>query len=397
MLTIACLTSACNRLKNGNTANNIASPINYADSLDIDLQNRYDKNYLPGFAIAIFSKDSILYEKGFGYSNLETKQPFTQNTIQLIASVAKTFIGVSLMKAVENGKLNLDDEINNYLPFSVVNPNFPNSKITIRHLAMHTSSISDSKNYNRTYLFEEPLNEDEFSDEWQELIGVYNQNKLMPVGVFLEKILSKNGEWYDRDNFYNNPPGKTYEYSNIGATLLAFIIARVTNENFQSYTRTHIFDPLNMSDTSWEKPQKDNKNHTIYYRENFKPFPNYSMITYPDGGLYSTVADLTKYLQEIMKGYNGEGTILSKEAFLTMMKKPTKEEDYPDAICWDLSIPCCIGHAGNDFGTSTLMYFEPATGIGRILFANVSIENEKQEEAFYGIFNDLFKYDLRKK
>jgi hypothetical protein len=53
-----------------------------------------------------------------------------------------------------------------------------------------------------------------------------------------------------------------------------------------------------------------------------------------------------------------------------------------------------IGHAGNDFGTATLMYFSPKTGIGRILFTNISIETEEQENAFYEIYNKLFEYDF---
>ena len=219
----------------------------------------------------------------------------------------------------------------------------------------------------------------------------------MPMPEFLKSILSKEGQWYEAENFFNNPPGKVYEYSNIGATLLAFIVETATGEDYRAYTKRQILDPLKMMATSWEAPQKGNALHTVYYRSGLTPFPNYTMITYPDGGLYSSVSDLTRYLQEMIRGYHGEEAILRKTSFQAMMGRRPGEENFPDAICWDLSIPCCIGHAGNDFGTSTLMYFEPETGIGRILFANVSLEEEGQEEAFYGIFNDLFKYNFRKK
>jgi len=56
-----------------------------------------------------------------------------------------------------------------------------------------------------------------------------------------------------------------------------------------------------------------------------------------------------------------------------------------------------IGHAGNDFGTSTVAYFSPSTGIGRILFSNISIEKEEQADTFYGIYNLLFEYDFKHK
>jgi len=95
-----------------------------------------------------------------------------------------------------------------------------------------------------------------------------------------------------------------------------------------------------------------------------------------------------------MKGYSGESSLLSKESFREMMSHQYDKEELTEGLCWDLSIEGLIGHAGNDFGTSTLMYFSPESGIGRILFTNISTENEDQEETFYGIYNLLFKYDL---
>ena len=57
---------------------------------------------------------------------------------------------------------------------------------------------------------------------------------------------------------------------------------------------------------------------------------------------------------------------------------------------WDLSISCCVGHGGNDFGVATVMYFEPRTGLGRIIFTNISIESDEVDDLFYGIMNLLF-------
>ena len=124
--------------------------------------------------------------------------------------------------------------------------------------------------------------------------------------------------------------------------------------------------------------------------------PKYQIITYPDGGLYSSVSDMTRYLQEMMKGLEGKSSIMTKKSYQEMMRKQFDGEELTEGICWDLSFEGLIGHAGNDFGTTTLMYFSPETGIGRILFTNISIEREEQEETFYEIYNLLFKYDLIK-
>ena len=97
---------------------------NVGDSITLKLNKISINSNLVGFAVAIVNKDSIVYAKGFGYANLEAKTPYTINTIQPIASISKTLLGVALMKAQEMGKLNLNDNINDYLPFKIYNPNF---------------------------------------------------------------------------------------------------------------------------------------------------------------------------------------------------------------------------------------------------------------------------------
>ena len=90
---------------------------------------------IAGMAIAIVSGDSIIFTQGYGYSNIQTKEPFTPNTVINIASISKTFVGVALL--VENGLISLDEDGNTFLPFQVLNPHLPESIITPRHLMSH--------------------------------------------------------------------------------------------------------------------------------------------------------------------------------------------------------------------------------------------------------------------
>ena len=364
------------------------------DSLTVSLQKFQDKNILPGFVVSIFTKDSILYQKGFGYSNVADKKLYNEENIQMIASITKTLVGVSLMKLVEDGKLKLDEPINNILPFEVINPKFPETPITLRHLATHTSSIGDSELSDKGYRFETPLKENEFPEAWHPLLENYNKTEDITMGEFLKRKLYKEGKWYEKSVFNDSQPSVEYEYSNLGATLLAYIIQISKGENFDDYTNELILKPLDMNSSNWDIDKIKKDRHISYYNELYNEIPKYYIITYPDGGLYSSVSDLTKYLQEMMKGYSGESSLLSKESFREMMSHQYDKEELTEGLCWDLSIEGLIGHAGNDFGTSTLMYFSPESGIGRILFTNISTENEDQEETFYGIYNLLFKYDL---
>jgi len=372
------------------------TPILQSDSLTIELEKVLNNKVLPGFAIAVFTKDSILYKKGFGYADMETKKPYSIQSVQIIASITKTLVGVALMKAVEKGILDLDDNVNDVLPFQVFNPHFPNTPITIRQLATHTSSIGDSDRYDKGYRFESPLLKNEFPKAHHKYLDNYNKTEQISMGDFLENKLSASGKWYDKKVFTKDKPGTSYEYSNLAITLLAYIIEIKTGMEFSEYTNQLIIKPLDMNASTWWLNDAKSKNHVTYYNEILNIVPNYYLITYPDGGLFSSVSDMTKYLQEMMKGYDGEGALLASDSYKTMMSKQYVDEELPDGLCWDLSMGNLIGHAGNDFGTATLMYFSPKTGIGRILFTNISIETEEQENAFYGIYNTLFEYDFTK-
>lgn len=184
-------------------------PSNFAiDSLIVELNEFQKKEILPGFAVSIFTKDNILFQNGFGYSNLKNKSPYSVDNVQIIASITKTLVGVALMKSVEDNKLKLDDAINDILPFEVQNPFYPNEKITVRHLATHTSTIADTENFDKGYRFEKPLELEKFSDDYIEILPLYNKTETDSMNEFLEKKLAISGEWYEKQIFLNERRGE---------------------------------------------------------------------------------------------------------------------------------------------------------------------------------------------
>ena len=114
-----------------------------SDSLDSALTMIIEENPIVGFGAAIVSPDSVFLQKGYGSSHLESDHRYTAQSIQPIASISKTFIGVSIMILVDQGKLSLDEPINDILPYDIYNPHFPEELITVRHLVTHTSTITD--------------------------------------------------------------------------------------------------------------------------------------------------------------------------------------------------------------------------------------------------------------
>src|SRR5688500_6874366 len=91
-------------------------------SIDTFIENIMKESGMVGLGAAIILDRKVVWTKGYGYADKDNKAPFTPNTIMNIGSISKTFTGVSLMRAAEDKKVSLDEDINSYLPFKVVNP-----------------------------------------------------------------------------------------------------------------------------------------------------------------------------------------------------------------------------------------------------------------------------------
>ena len=349
------------------------------DSLTDDLNIIKDRKNIVGFSTSIVNEDGILYNKGFGYSEIENQKEYTENTIQNIASISKTLIGISLFKAQEMGKLNLDDPVNNYLPFKIVNPTNPNIPITIRHLSTHTSTIMDSDNFwENTYILKKT--------DHPKTVSVFGYMKppdsKIPFADFLQSLLTNKGELYISDNFSKEKPGEKFSYSNLGATVCALVIQSATNTSYAKFTQENILNPLEMNNSGWSITTVDSTKISKLYGNYESVLADYSILTYPDGGLLTSSSDLSKLLIEFIKGYAGKGTLLSKESYKNLFENQLSESQMPEGteanfgIFLDFSKGFMgddfetIGHSGGDPGVVTGMFFNPKTGLGRILMLN---------------------------
>jgi CubicO group peptidase (beta-lactamase class C family) len=381
------------------------------DSLTLEIKDASKNGVFNGFAVSIVNDKGTLYQKGFGFSDIKSQKEYTDSTIQNIASISKTFVGLALLKAQELGKLKLDDPINKYLPFKVVNPNFPSNEITIRHLANHTSSIVDNEFY---------LTKDYFLKENQDLNGmnlvfdetqVFNpKDSVVSMEMFLNNLLTEKGKWNTKEIYAKNKPGDIYEYSNIGTTLTAFVIEKATGETFDKFTTKHILKPLKMNASGWHFEDIDFANYSKLYENPKTVLPFYSMVSYPDGNFITSINDLSLYLTELIKCYNGNGTILSKESFKEYFRpqleaknfidrndKNPFSESYNVGIFIGFGYTGYIGHTGGDPGVGSIMFFDPKKNIGRILIINTSFSDKKGNDTFYGIWDKLEKYQTKLK
>lgn len=363
------------------------------DSLDSILTTISKESIIPGFVATINQGNRTIYSKGFGYSDLANEQKFTTQTIHTLASVSKTVVGIAIMKLVEDGKLKLDDPINDYLPYSITSPHFPEKPITIRHLVTHTSSLNDDYDEGEkrpSELKEQPkYSLDEMPEE---MIGDihYWDGTFLPLEEYINRIFTPTGMWYAKSNFSNFEPGKKYEYSNEGTNLAGLIVEQISGISFSEFTQKHVFQPLNMTNTYWEYTDLKStvsKWYTVYEVDSTSQlfeFPRANESGQPCGDLKSNANDLSKYMIEITNGFNGIGKILNPESYQTLLNPQQNRDifeetddyalndDYDVGVFWAISQPGYRLHKGGSIGVLSLLYFNPNNDISVISFCNLA-------------------------
>jgi CubicO group peptidase (beta-lactamase class C family) len=321
---------------------------------------------IPGLTAAIVAKGKVAWTAGYGFANVEAQRPVTPNIAFSLGSTSKTVLAVALMQVWEKGKLSLDGNINDMLPFMVDNPHVAGEIITPRHLATHTSSIIDN----------EPVLEASYS---------FAGDSPIALGDFLKGYLVPGGQWYGANkNYAVASPGQQFSYSNIAAGLAGYLIETTTDAALDDHSDAHIFRPLGMTNTGWRLSDfPTTENIAVPYKfENgrYQPYPFYGYPTWPDGGLRSSVADLARFLAAVMNGGELDGVrILNKSTVDEMLRSQIPANQLPtgqvgQGIFWAIApvdkYGDFIGHTGGDPGVITFLFFQPATGVGVIGLIN---------------------------
>ncbi|BAV06443.1 beta-lactamase class C and other penicillin binding proteins [Filimonas lacunae] len=356
-------------------------------AMDSVIRQKMAESGIVGLSASIIVDKQVVWKKGFGFADKENKIPFTTSTIMNIASVTKTVTGACLMKAVEQGKVSLDEDINSYLPFKIVNPYFPQDRVTLRNLATHTSGLTDR------YPF--------YTD------SLYFNGKDSPeaLGDFLRNYFVAGGKYYSKENFLDHKAGTFREYSNIGTALAGFIVEQRTGQKLNQYSKHYIFKPLHMDDTGWFLSEINLKKHAKLYVKDENGIKNielYGLTTYPDGGVHTSTDDLSRFFIALLNNGTYKNTRILKEETAGQMltfqfnekNKPenTDPKDLNSGIFWATKMGGKrIGHNGSDPGVRTFMLSDLNKEVAVIMFSNTSL-TEKEEAKFFNIYSELYKY-----
>jgi CubicO group peptidase (beta-lactamase class C family) len=244
------------------------------------------ENHVPGAVVVVVRDGKVLFSKGYGYADLAARTPVDpEKTLFRPGSVSKLFVWTSVMQLVEQGKLALDADVNDYLDFKI--PATYPEPITLKTLMSHTPGFEDK-------------GEDLFVLEPEKIISLEAYlKKNLPARVF--------------------PPGEVGAYSNYGTALAGYIVERVSGMPFYEYVEKNIFSPLEMTHATFRQPLPAdlaadmssgyNYSNGGYVRGGFE-----YVVAYPAGSLSASGLDMAKFMiAHLQNGSYGKAQILEEE------------------------------------------------------------------------------------
>lgn len=224
----------------------------------------------PGLSVG-FMKGDFIWTKGFGFSDFENKVPAKPESSYRLASITKTITAIAVLQLVEAGKIDLDAEVQTYVPY------FPKKKwpVTVRLLLGHLGGISHYKNY-----------------DVEGHIKVHKNTK-EALAIFQDFDLVAE-------------PGTKYNYSSYGFNLLGAVIEGASGQSYGDYIKKHIFGPLGMENSRMDDPEDLISNRVSGYRLIKGEVKNSEFVDvssrFAGGGTRSTVVDLLTYAKGIIEG-----------------------------------------------------------------------------------------------
>ncbi len=261
--------------------------------LDQFFAEQLAEEHVAGAAVAVVKDGRLLFARGYGYADLDRRTPVVADqTIFGIGSTSKLFIWTAVMQLAEQGRLDLDADVNTYLDFQI--PATYPQPITLRHLMSHTAGFED-----RGGLF------------------AHSPAELAPLGAYLAHNIPARVQ----------PPGVVSAYSNYGAALAGYIVERVAGVPFEQYAEEQIFAPLEMRRTTLRQPVPEALAPALstgYRYENggFRAVPAAYLRAGPTGASHATATDMAHFMiAHLQGGRYGAARILEDDTAQLMQHR----------------------------------------------------------------------------
>ncbi len=351
-----------------------ASPADNSDELEAFLDgfitNQMQEQNIVGVTLSVVQDGEVILLKGYGYADLDKRTPVDPaKTIFRPGSTAKLFAWTAVMQLFEQGKLDLDADINSYLDFEIpaqlyrAGRSAEPESITLRHLLTHTPGFEDQGSGLFVLKAEEMLSLEDY------LKGN------VPARVF--------------------PPGKVMAYSNYGAALAGYIVELVSGLPFAEYVEKNIFDPLSMNNSTFRQPLPEQmapnmaEAYKFFNGEYYKGSFEY-ISALPAGSMSSTADDMTRFMiAHLQMGRYGENRILSEATTREMHGRQFTHHPAQDGMALGfieqtINGRRLINHGGNTFLFATGCWLLPEENVGFFISYNggTGLEREALIRAF---------------
>lgn len=330
-------------------------------------RNHAEKNHFPGYTFGIVLDGNLVFTGNGGYLDISRKNPVTSQSMFRIASMSKSFTAMAILKLRDDGKLRLDDLVEKYIPAlkgQQLTKDAP--LLTIRDLLTHSGGFPQ----------DDPWGDRQLADTEEELLAM------------IKKGLH-----------FSNVTGVQYEYSNLGFTMLGYIIHKVSGKPYSEYIAEHIWKPLGMNDASWEYskiPASSLAKGHRWINNNWRDEPLlHDGIFGSMGGMITSLSSFSKYMALHMNAWppsNEKETGPVKRSSIREMQQAQRfsslnaQYRYADGrLCpmvtaygfglrWskDCEGRVTIGHSGGLPGFGSNWAIAPDYGIGVVCFANVT-------------------------
>jgi len=330
------------------------------NSLRKSIQKEVKTNRIPSLVAIILNEDGIQEKFIYGYYNTEYKKVPSLSTSYLLASLSKTITATAVMQLVQEGKINIENDINEYLPYSLRNPRDDKTPITTYMLLTHRAGLAEPKEK------EEP--------EYYTLF--FPESSTPELGDWLKNYL------YPKKSIFPAPiwityPGRKVFYSNMSGALLGYLVECVSGQSFSSYCREYIFKPLRMSNTDFSLNFLEIDNVAIPYHIDQSAFRHYRIAGYPATTLRASAEDMAHFLMAYLQNGTFENTsVLNYNTVAEMLKIHSEEQisnlNLQVGLIWWHSPNKWIGHSGRFKGVSTVMDFNKEAKIGVIILCNMT-------------------------
>jgi CubicO group peptidase (beta-lactamase class C family) len=308
---------------------------------------------IPSIAAYVVKGNQIVWERYYGYADVTRRRVPDSSTSYALASVSKLIVVTAVMQLYEQGLIDLHADVNRYLPCSVRNPKYPDRIITPYQLLTHTSGLAW------------PLKDGEVPG----MFTKYPLDAAPPLREWIPQYLLPGGEHYVPSVWKNTPPGERELYSNIGVSLLAYIVEEVSNTTFNAYCKQNIFAPLAMSNTSYDYADLDLDKVAAMYLDGLQ-IESYRGLYYPSGNLKSSLEDFSHFLvAHIQRGQFRGRRILQErtvDEILTI-------RNMASGLCliWNCTLGGWYGHAGGMDGGAAYVEFQRESNLGLMVVSNM--------------------------